>query len=390
MHDLDRDWAEHWTFRRKFHFNHGSFGATPTKMLERQAEMVAAFNAEREDWLWGTADTTSMLKLVPEAVPKLAAFVGADPDDLVYVDNVTDAFSSVLKSLSLKSGDQVLVTNHLYANFPSPLQDAARRFGFEVVMVEVPYPVEDEEQIFDAIMMQVTDRTRLAIIDHITSPTALLFPVKRLAAALKARGIDTFVDGAHGPGQVDVDVADIGAAYYAANNHKWMCAPVGSGFLHVRRDKQAEIMPAVGSGAAKMDTPFTERFVWRGTKDMSAHVMVPETLDYVAALHANGWIGIRERNHALAVEARNILADALNVAKPCPDEMIGAMFTLPLGRPDFPPTLRSMMIDRFGYGVVVVDFEGQYFLRVTAHLYNNVGQYRQLVEDFGAVLQEYS
>jgi isopenicillin-N epimerase len=396
LNDLDKDWAEHWAFRRKFHFNHGSFGATPIKILERQAAMMAAFNAEREDWLWGTADTTSMLKLVPQAVNPLAEFVGADPADLVYVDNVTDAFSSVIRSLSLGTGDQVLVTNHIYANFPPPLKDLARWQGFEIVIAQIPYPVESDGQIVAAIMGKVTSRTKLAIIDHISSPSAIIFPVKNIVAALKEKNVDTFVDGAHGPGQVSVDVGDLGAAYYAANNHKWLCAPVGSGFLHVRRDRQAEIMPAVGSGAAHPDAPFAERFVWRGTKDMSAHLMVPETIEYLAALHPQGWEGIRCRNHELAVAARNILADALGVEKPCPDEMIGAMFTLPLGKLNFPPELmaewpvnrlRSVMIARYGYGVTTVEFEGQYLLRVTAHLYNNVGQYRELAAALEPVLE---
>ena len=385
--DLHKDWAGHWDLKRNLHFNHGSFGATPTAILLRQAEFVAGFNREREDFLWGDGQgVESALVTLREAVKPLARMVGADPQDMVFVDNVTDAFSSVIRSLPLGAGDQVLVTDHIYANFPAPLKELARRQGFEIVVAEIAYPLNDENEIVEAILAKVTLQTKLAVIDHITSPTAIIFPVKDIVAALRERGVDTFVDGAHGPGHLPVNVEDIGAAYYTANNHKWLCAPVGSGFLHVRRDRQDEIMPAVGSGGASHDTPFVDRFTWRGTKDMSPHFMVGEAIAYLEKIHPEGWPGIYRRNHALAVAARDILMSRLKIAAPCPEAMVGAIFTLPLEQFSFRGKLRNEMIARFGYGVVATEFNGRPFMRVCAHLYNNLGQYEEMAEALGEIL----
>jgi isopenicillin-N epimerase len=395
--NLNDDYAAQWDFRRALHFNHGSFGATPRRILERKFEILKRFNEDRDDFLWGDGRNKSVLSDIAEAKKPLASFIGAQPQDIVYVDNVTDAFNSVFKSIDLGKGDEVLVTNHIYANFPPPLAEMAKRQGFKIVTVDVPYPPRDDDQIVESILSGVTDRTKLAFIDHITAPTALIFPVKRIVAALKEKGVDSFIDGAHVPGQIPLNVDDIGAAYYAGNHHKWLCVPTGTGFLHVRRDRQDMIMPAVGSGGANRETPFEDRFLWRGTKDVSSHLLVPETIDFMAGLHPKGWAGIYERNHELALAARDILTAKLGIEKPCPDHMVGSMFTLPLGRLDMPQNLekefgcnrlRVAMIERHGFGPYATEFEGQYLMRVSAHLYNNLDQYRQLADALEPMVRE--
>lgn len=395
--NLNNDYASHWKLDRRT-LNHGSFGATPKAILERQGQVRTAFDSDREKFLWeGYFDDLARSR------EKLARFVGADTADLVYVDNVTEAVSSVFHSLRLGPGDELLVTDHAYDNYFSNipgvmpfLKIMARRDGFTIRVAEIPYPVGSEDQVVETILNAATDKTTLAFIDHITSPTALVFPIKRIVGALKKRGIETFVDGAHAPGQVDLSINDIGAAYYAGNCHKWLCAPSGVGFLHVRKDKQDGIMPAVMSGGAGAKN-FADRFAWTGTKDLTPRLLVGETIDYMASLYPQGWPGIRARNHALALAARDMLTQRIGIGKPCPDEMVGSFFTIPLSLKFDAETeaqphnlrLSKVLEKESGIKAYAVPFGGVYLLRVSAHLYNGLDQYRELANAIASLVGKY-
>ena len=392
--EFSQDFSAHWDLKNKNPLNHGSFGATPVEILKRLAKREQDFNRDREDFLWH--------ELGPETIrvrKALAVFVGAAADDLVLVDNITEGFNTVIRSLPLGPGDEVLITSHVYSPYPAPLRDLAARQGFAVKTAAVPYPPQDEDEIVAALLAGVTKNTKLAIIEHISSPTALIFPVKRIVAALAERGVDCFIDGAHAPGQAPVDVADIGAAYYSANNHKWLCAPVSSGFLHVRADRQDNIAPVIASAPGHRGAPFAERFSWQGTKDLLPRLLVPETIEYMAGLHPQGWDGIRARNHALAAAARNVMAEALNIKPPHPESMFGSMFTLPLGALQFDAQtealeagkrLSTVLQKKAGLRAYAMLFEGQYLLRLSAHLYNRLEHYEALAEVLPAIVAEYA
>lgn len=392
--DFSHDYAAHWDLINKNPLNHGSFGASPVHILLRLAEREKDFNRDRERFMWH--------ELAPETIrvrAALAAFVGAAADDLVLIDNITEGFNTVIRSLPLGPGDEVLITNHIYSPYAPPLRDYAARQGFAVKTANVPYPPRDDDEIIAAILAGVTDKTKLLIVDHITSPTGIIFPVKRIVAALNGRGVDCFVDGAHAPGQVPVNVADIGAAYYSANNHKWICAPVSSGFLHVRADRQDNIVPVIASYPGHRGAPFAERFSWQGTKDLIPRLLVPETIEYMAKLHPQGWAGIFARNHALAVAAGDLMAGALGIAAPYPDHMFGSLFTLPLGTLQFDAQtealeagkrLSAVLEKRTGLRAYGTLFEGQYLLRLSAHLYNNIGHYQALAAVLPGVVAEYA
>ncbi len=325
--------ATHWALDPDVaYLNHGSFGATPTRVLERQAELRARLEREPVRFLGRELEG-----LLDEARAPLASFVGADPADLAFVQNATTGVNAVLRSLDLRPGDELVTTSHAYGACRNALAYVAERAGAQLVAAEVPFPLAAEDELVEPILGSLTARTRLLVVDHVTSPSGLVLPVERIARAAAERGIPVLVDGAHGPGMVDVDLgelADAGVGYYAANCHKWICAPKGSGFLWVRPDLQAGVHPTVishGLASPRTDrSRFRLEFDWVGTLDPTAWLCVPEALELLGSLLPGGWPELRARNRALALEARAIVCEALDVTLPCPDGLIGALATVPL------------------------------------------------------------
>jgi isopenicillin-N epimerase len=316
-----------WTF-----LNHGSFGACPTVVLE--AQQAWRERLERQPVAFLDRELEGHLDHVRAA---LGAFLGADPGGLVFVPNATTGVNAVLASLRFQPGDELLTGDHEYNAILTTLAAAAARDGARMVVAPLPFPAPDADALADAFLAGVTDRTRLAVISHVTSPTALVLPVDRIVARLAERGIDTLVDGAHAPGMVPVDLDALGAAYYTGNAHKWLCAPKGAGFLWVRADRREAIRPVVTSHAAndpRVDRDrFRLAFDWVGTADPTAVLSIPAALQAMAALEPGGWPAVMAANHAAAVAGADRLADALGVERPAPDELLGSMAALPLPGP---------------------------------------------------------
>jgi isopenicillin-N epimerase len=327
---MPSEFAAHWMLDPGVAFlNHGSFGATPRPVLDAQAEWRARM--EREPVAFFARDLEPALD---EARAALGKFVGADPDDLAFVTNATTAINIVARSLRLRPGDEVVVLDHAYGAARNTVADAAAAGGARLVTASLPFPGATPQVARETVMAAVTDRTRLVLLDHVTSSTALVLPVAEIVAELRARGIDALVDGAHAPGMIAVDVEAIGAAYYTGNAHKWLFAPKGSAFLHVRRDRQERVRPIVishGATSPRTDrTRFRLEHDWTGTLDPTPWLSVPAAIEFGAGLIPGGWDGIRARGHELAIVARNLLCDAIGGRPPAPDGMIGSMAAVPL------------------------------------------------------------
>jgi isopenicillin-N epimerase len=377
----------HWGLDPDIAFlNHGSFGACPTEVLAEQDHLRARMEREPVHFM-----VHQLEPLLDAARAEVAAFVGADPADLAFVRNATVGVNAVLRSLDLAAGDELLTTDQSYNACRNVLDYVAGRSGARVVTVPLPFPVAGPEPIAEEILAAVTARTRLALLDHVTSPTGLVLPIADLVARLAERGVDTLVDGAHGPGMLPLDVAAIGAAYYAGNFHKWVCAPKGAGMLHVRRDRQAGLHPAVishGYNSPRTRSMFLQEFDWPGTDDPTPWLCVPVAMRFVAGLVPGGWPEVRARNHGLAMAGRRILEGALGVAPPAPEEMIGSLAALPLpdGAPE-PPTsslyadpLQVALFERHRIEVPVPPWPAPpcRLIRISAQLYNDLGQYERL------------
>ena len=376
--------------------NHGSFGACPRAVLEFQQKLRDRL--ERQPLTFFVRDFEPLLD---KARSDLARFVRTDADNLVFVPNATTGVNTVLRSQRFQRGDELLVTDHEYNACRNALDFAAKHAGVRVVVARIPFPLKSADEIVDAVLQCATSRTRLALIDHVTSPTALILPVERLVRELSGRGIETLIDGAHAPGMLPINLRKLGATYYTGNCHKWLCAPKGAAFLYVRRDRQKLIRPLVishGANSTRTDrSRFLIEFGWTGTFDPTAYLSVPEAIRYVGSLLPGGWPEVMRRNRALALAARKTICDRFGIELPCPDELIGSLAAVPLpdapkNHPPKPPLyidpLQDKLLRDYRIEVPIVPWPAwpKSIVRISAQLYNTLPQYERLAHALKEIL----
>ncbi len=369
---------QHWTLDPNITFlNHGSFGAAPRAVLEKQNEYRAQLEHEPVRFF-----VRELEPLLDAARAELAQFLHADFEGLAFVPNATFGVTSVLRSLDLDKHDELLVTSQEYNASRNVLDYVATIAGAKVVVAEIPFPIASPEIVTERVLEKVTSRTRLLLIDHVVSQTALIFPIERIVKELREKGIETLVDGAHAPGFLPLDVRAIGAAYYTGNLHKWVCAPKGAAFLWTRENRRASIRPAVishGANSMRRDrSRYHIEFDWIGTFDPSAWLCVPDALHFMAELVEGGWPEIMRRNRALALSARDLLCNALQIDQPAPDEMLGAMAAIPLGGGDA-ESLQNQLLFEHNIEVPLMPWPSR-LLRISAQLYNRIDEYEELAK----------
>lgn len=362
--------------------NHGSYGACPRPVFEAyqawqlrlERQPVAFLDPARGYWRW-----------LAEARAALAAEVGADPADLAGVLNATVGLNIAAQSLPLRPGDEILTTDHEYAALDKTWARVARRTGARVVVARVPLPLDSEEAFTDALLGAMTSRTRVLFLSHVTSATALRLPIERVVAHARARGVWTVIDGAHGPGHIPLDLDALGADVYAGNCHKWLMAPKGAAFLHVRRDVQSLIEPLVVSHGWTPDraepgpfgnSAFLDALEMQGTRDPSAFLAIPDALRF-RALH--DWGAVAARACAL-VDGTEARVARLTGLAPLSSHAFRApqMAAMRVPRTD-PLALQRRLHDRWGIEVPCFGWGDHTIVRVSAQGYNTGADMDRLV-----------
>jgi len=357
------------------YLNHGGFGATPKVVLDEKKRILSEIEKNpveaiqhkiRARWR-GIAD-------------KIAARFSLDADGVAIVDNATDGINAILRSLSIKAGDEILVTSMTYGAIAIAARHIAGKQGAKVTFADLRFPDPDPGQCIEAVMQALTPRTKVAILDHITSSTALVMPLAAMIAACRARGVPVLVDGAHAPGQIGLDIPALGADWYVANLHKWYFVPRGCGFLWAAPGRRDGLMPNVLSWDSTYSFP--SNFAWTGTRDPSNWLAVPTAFDFMDRF---GESAVRRHNNELIRKAMELLGSMWGRVT-APDAMTGAMTLAPApdGLP-YPTTdegrarLEADLKDKFNI-VVNPSFAdaGKIWLRITAQIYNGIEDYEKL------------
>ena len=360
--------------------NHGSYGATPRVVLAAQDEWRARMEAQ---------PTRFFARILPgairDAASVLAKFLGAAPEDVVFVPNATTGCNAVLRSLPLTAGDEILHVSHVYNAVRNAIAYTAERTGAKGVVAELPFPRPDVASVLQSIERAITDRTRIVVMDHITSGSALVLPLAEIVKLCHARGVPVLVDGAHGPGQVTLDLPALGADWYVGNCHKWLSAPKGSGFLYARPDRRAGLHPVTISHG--YGEGFAVEFDYTGTMDATAYLAVPAALAFFEKL---GGAALMERNKRLAAEAAKMLAIGLGTEVGAAPEMAGAMglVRLPI---DLPSTRSEALrvrraLQEAGTDAPVHPLADGIWLRLSAYAYNELSDYQRLAQILPTVL----
>lgn len=388
---------EHWLLDPSITFlNHGSFGATPIAVLQKQSQWRERMEREPVRFL-----ARELEPMIDSARAALARFIGASPDDLAFVTNATAGVNAVLRSHRFSAGDELLVTTHEYNASRNILDYVGARSGANVVVVDVPFPIASPDVVVERVLNAVNAKTRLLLIDHVTSQTGLVFPIEQLVREMHARGVEVLIDGAHGPGMLPLDLHALGVSYYTGNLHKWVNAPKGAAFLYVREDRRARIRPvAISHGANSTRTDrsrFHLEFDWTGTFDPTPWLCVPDAIALMQSLVVGGWPEVMRQNRAMALQARDIICAALEVDPPAPDTMLGSMAAIPLPDGDataapslYGDPMQDVLFDKYGIEVPVVPWPKapRRVLRVSAQLYNTLDEYERLASAVTAELRQ--
>jgi isopenicillin-N epimerase len=358
--------------------NHGSFGACPRPVFETYQRWQRTLEEQPVEFLGRRLDG-----LLAEARAPLGAFLGVSPDNLVFVPNTTYGVNVIAHSFPLEPGDEVLGTDHEYGAVERTWTFVCEAKGAQYRSQPIALPVTSAENVIEQLWQGVTPRTRALVISHITSPTALIFPVAEICRRAAAQGIATIIDGAHAPGQIPLNLDELGADFYIGNLHKWVCSPKGSAFLYARSDRQPMLQPLVVSwgwrAAMPGPSPFQDYFGWTGTSDPAAYLSVPAALTFQ---QQHDWPAVRAACHELAASASQRIGALTGLPPISPEtlEWYSQMRAIPIPRAEISrEELQRRLWDDYQIEIPVVDWQDQRFVRISIQAYNTPADVDRLV-----------
>lgn len=366
--------------------NNGSYGLTPEVVRDAQRELrchmeedpVRFFKADLEDY-------------TDDARRAIASFTNTNPQDIALVPNGTFAVATVLNNLDLEPGDEILLTDHEYMASFNELGKVCRATGARVVVAKIPFPDVTPEKVIESVVGAMTDRTRIVMISHIASASSLIMPVKEILDEAKRRGIASFLDGAHTPGQIDLNIGDLDPTWYAASCHKWLMCPKGTGFIYTSPGVREGFKPMVLSCRVHETRPERNAYLcdfdYTGTNDYTGNLVIPVAIEHMGAQLPGGWDALRHRNHEMVIEGAGVICEALGIEQRVPESMIGSMISIPIPGTCEPSNLLGEGLwDRLylnhGIQVPVWDLPGvcDRMIRISAQLYNTIEDYARLGE----------
>ena len=365
------------------YLNHGTVGVVPRRV--QAAQQAIRDEIERQPARYVVRELADVGEFVQRMPPRMrtaaasvAEFVGCDAKDLAFVDNATAGYNAVLRSWPFQAGDEILVTDHSYGTVGLTAEYVASRSGAKVVTLAMPFPATTPEKVIVAFEAAVTPRTRLAVVDHITAPSALVLPVAEIAARLRARGVAVLADGAHALGALPVDIAKLGVDFYTGNLHKWAMAPRPSAILWAAPARQKDLHPtAISWGFGK---GMSAEFDMLGTRDASMWLASPEGIAFMRDI---GLAEMREYNHRTVWEAARSLTERWGTQIPAPESMYGSMVTIPLpercgATREAAARLKDVLLYEEGIETQPNFIQGRIYIRLAAQVYNDAGDFEKL------------
>ena len=367
----------------KIYLNHGSFGATPEPVFRAYQNWQRELEYQPVEFL-----DRRFAERMTMARTALADYLDIRRDDLVYVTNATVGVNIVARSLDLRPGDEVLTTNHEYGACDRTWQFLSQKQGFSYIKQPISIPLDTADDFIEQLWQGITERTRVIFLSHITSPTAMIFPVAEVCHRAREQGILTIIDGAHAPGQIPLDLEETGADFYTGNLHKWLCAPKGSGFLYARSEVQNLLEPLVVSWGWKSEKPSPSQFVdhheWQGTRDPAAFLSVPAAIEFQKE---HEWDNVRAECHALAIEAEARIRALTGLPSLySSDAWFAQMVTAELPMETDIVTLKARTYDEFRVEVPLIEWNGKKLIRISVQGYNTQKDINNLIEALENIL----
>ena len=374
--------------------NHGSFGATPIAVLDEQDRIRRLMERDPVHFVERLSH-----EMWQDSINELSKFLNADSGGMSFVANATTGVNTILRSLNLSKGDEIIVPDHAYQACRNAIDFVTERSGARTVVIRIPFRIDDESDIIDPIVSAINDKTVLAMIDTVSSPTGIRMPFEKLVGLIQERGVDVLVDAAHGPGIVPLDIRKLNAAYITGNCHKWICTPKGSAFLHIRDDRREGVKPLTIGHGYSSDLPSAEKFRmefdWTGTRDPSPWLCIPFAISHIGGLINGGWEKIMNKNHEMAIFGRDILCEALDISPPTPDSMVSSMSSVEFPwNEDVGPApidgdpIHNTLFDEYRIQVPVISWpnHNRKYLRISAQIYNSKEDYEYLSDSLISIL----
>ena len=386
---------EHWGLDPNTVFlNHGSFGATPIAVLDEQDRIRRLMERDPVHFVERVSH-----EMWQDSINELSKFLNADSGGMSFVANATTGVNTILRSLNLSKGDEIIVPDHAYQACRNAIDFVTERSGARTVVIRIPFRIDDESDIIDPIVSAINDKTVLAMIDTVSSPTGIRMPFEKLVGLIQERGVDVLVDAAHGPGIVPLNIRKLNAAYITGNCHKWICTPKGSAFLHIRDDRREGVKPLTIGHGYSSDLPSAEKFRmefdWTGTRDPSPWLCIPFAISHIGGLINGGWEKIMNKNHEMAIFGRDLLCETLDISPPNPDSMVSSMSSV-----EFPwdedvgpapidgDPIHNTLFDEYRIQVPVISWpnHNRKYLRISAQIYNSKEDYEYLSDSLISIL----